>query len=66
MAFDMRQQYLVWAREKSSTLGRIFAAAMKPPDLRFDKYLNKYSQLLFQKKFSEVTAVEEAKVSAEY
>ncbi|KAI1346400.1 hypothetical protein F5Y01DRAFT_319767 [Xylaria sp. FL0043] len=62
MAFDMRQQYLVWAREKSSTLGQIFAAAMKPPDLRFDKYLNKYSQLLFQKDFSRVTASEEAKV----
>lgn len=43
MVFDMRQEYLVWARKKSSTLGQIFATAMKPPDLRFDKYLKKCS-----------------------
>ncbi|KAI0972086.1 hypothetical protein F4678DRAFT_479067 [Xylaria arbuscula] len=61
-AFDMRQQYLVWAREKSSTLGQIFATAIKPADLKIDKYLNKYSQKLFQKDFSQITITEESKV----
>lgn len=63
MAFDMRQQYLVEARQKSSTLGQIFATAIKPADLRIDKYLNKYSQKLFQKEFAKVTPPEKAKVS---
>ncbi|KAI0404132.1 hypothetical protein F4802DRAFT_607591 [Xylaria palmicola] len=63
-AFDMRQQYLVWAREKSSTLGQIFASSIKPADLRIDKYLNKYSQQLFGKDFAQVTRLEQTKVMA--
>lgn len=63
MAFDMRQQYLVWARQHSSTMGQIFAASIKPADLRIDKYLNKYSQKLFNKDYAKVTNAESAKVS---
>lgn len=64
MAFDMRQQYLVWAREKSSGLGQFFASAMKPADLKIDRYLNSKSQKLFQKTYGLLTATQQSQVSA--
>lgn len=64
MAFDMRQQYLVLTREKSSGFGKFIASVMKPPDLKIDRYLNDKSQKLFKKAYDLLTAPQQSKVSA--
>ncbi|GAB0146617.1 hypothetical protein EsHS_00007010 [Epichloe bromicola] len=55
----MRQQFLVHARQKSSTLGTVVAAAIKPAGLRLDLYLNKYSRRFYEKDFAALTAPQE-------
>lgn len=60
-AFDMRQQFLVQTRQKTSAIGSVVAAAMKPAGLRIDKYLNKYSQRYYTKDFAALTTSKERK-----
>lgn len=64
-AVNMRNTYLTEMRQKSSSIGRVIAQAIKPSGLPYQVLLDKYAQRRYGKNFAQLVADEAAQVAGD-